>query len=68
MLKALNIASTALRDIVRGGTRLIELSARRNQYQDLHHQASLYGHQSAEALRAMIYLWCSNVDIELPWR
>lgn len=27
-----------------------------------------YGHHSAEALTAMIYLCCSNIDIELPWR
>ncbi len=27
-----------------------------------------YGHHSPEALTAMIYLCCSNIDIELPWR
>jgi len=26
-----------------------------------------YGHHSAEALTAMIYLCCSNIDVELPW-
>jgi transposase len=27
-----------------------------------------YGHHSAEALTAMIYLCCSAIDIELPWQ
>jgi len=27
-----------------------------------------YGHHSAKALTAMIYLCCSNIEIELPWQ
>jgi transposase len=27
-----------------------------------------YGHHTAEALTAMIYLCCSDIDIQLPWR
>ena len=27
-----------------------------------------YGHHTPEALTAMIYLCCSDIDIQLPWR